>query len=150
MKFSKYHLVTKNQIFSAAFIIFAMLIMIFPALANSSSWSFTGITGGNVVNGKVNGVFHTMTAGTLIYSGSLVTASIANPSTPIQTWTLQVRRKSTDAIVCQTTDVPSNAVGGSAPFNKNCGSISADTYYLYMFRNQYDGRIINGSGTLQT
>lgn len=57
-----------------AILLFALIVtnaVVFPVLADSSNWSFTGTITGNVVNGASNNVFHTLTAGTMTLSGSI-------------------------------------------------------------------------------
>lgn len=71
MKFSKERLSSKNRVVIALIVLLVTLLTVTPALANSSNWSFTGTTTGNIVNGASNGVFHTMTAGTMRLSGNI-------------------------------------------------------------------------------
>ena len=151
--------IIRNKIVTAIFLSLAILIMSTPALANSSSWSFTSTVEGMVLDGSKNGVFHTMTAGTLTNSGSIYVAS-AQPccsTTNPASWTITVKKYNWplfDSTICSVTVTPSKMVGSQykVSFTKNCGTIAAGKYYLYITRGggSTDGRQVVGSGTLTT
>jgi len=72
----------RNKAITAMFVLFVTLVMMTPALANTSNWYFLAYYNGRVVNGKTNGVYHQMTAGALTISGTIKTTAVyGNPST---------------------------------------------------------------------
>lgn len=145
----------RNHFVTSIFLILAMLIMATPALANTSSWYFLAYDYGLVIDGSVNGVYHTMTAGNLTNSGSLwVTRTLPNPLSPAPFY-FRVKKSQIgpDPTICTSGAVTPSVMVGSqykVSFSKNCGTISAGTYYLYIWRNYTDGREVQGSGTLRT
>lgn len=138
-------------------VLFAILVMASPALANSSSWYFYENRDGRVVDGSKNGIYHTLTAGTLTISGSIWTAAIYPGSTSVQGITIEVRKPAFlgSTTICSTGPYyPSaNNIGKSyaVTVSKNCGGVgAASDYYLYVWRSNTDGREVEGSGNLTT
>jgi len=122
-----------------------------PALANTSSWYFLAYYNGRVVNGKTNGVYHQMTAGTLTISGTIKTTAVyGNPPTA-KPWHFEVRKWSNDTIVCTAGPVAVPLLWNQTKsFSKVCGAIPAGKYYLKIWRAAADDREVTGSGTLVT
>jgi len=154
MGFSKYHRSVKKHVVTAMLMLLAMAIMVLPAFANSRSWGFTGVADGNVVDGAHNGQFHNMTVGTMILRGA-IWATNTNPGIPVIGWTFRVYKDNAfgvpDTLVCEKAGVfPSTTANQQVSFSRNCGSEVAGTYYLYIYRNNSDGRAVSGSGTLTT
>lgn len=132
-----------------------LLVMAIPAFANTSNWAWTGTAGGNIVNGKTNGVFHTMTAGNLTFSGSVWATYVPPAPTSPSQWYYQVRKNNgiaPDSTVCSYGPVTTNGLlGHSASFYTSCGYINAgNDYYLYVSRGNNDGRAYSSSGNLST
>ena len=133
----------------------AGLLVVQPVFANSRAWSFTMSPRSRVVDGKANGVFHTMDAGTLTLSGNLwVHSTLVNPTGPASV-TVAVRQHKKwwfDSTVCSQRVTPSKTVGShhKVSINKNCGKIGSGTYYLVISRGYEDGREIRGSGQIST
>lgn len=65
MKSSKLYSTIKDHIVTTFLMLSIMLIMVTPVLANTSNWAFIGTIPGRYLNGGDNGVYHTMTAGSL-------------------------------------------------------------------------------------
>lgn len=156
MNLSQYSTI-RNRIVTIVLLLLAMFVMATPALANSSSYSWLAYSDyGYVIDGSVNGVFHTMTAGTLTNSGSLwVTRTNPNPINPPTPFYISVKKSvvGPDPTICTTGAVTPSVMVGSqyaVSYSKGCGTISAGTYYLYIWRNAIDGREVKGSGTLRT
>lgn len=147
----------RNHVVLLIPLLFAALIMASPALASSSNWYFYQYRDGCVVDGSRNGVYHNLTAGTLIISGSMWTAALFPGATSVQGITIEVRRPAFlgSTIVCSTGPYYTNAtnIGPTYAVNvfKNCGSVgAASDYYLFIWRAAIDGREIEGSGNLLT
>jgi hypothetical protein len=131
--------------------------MVTPVLANSSDYSWLAYSDyGYVIDGSVNGVYHTLTVGSLTNSGSLwVTRTNPNPINPPTPFYIRVKKSvfGIDPTICTTSAItPSIMVGQqyNVSYSLNCGSISSGTYYLYIWRNSIDGREVKGSGTLSS
>lgn len=132
-----------------------LLLVVTPVLANTRNWSWTMGTSGRVIDGKANGVLHSMTAGTLTLSGSVWNDFNLVGATGPAKITIEVRRQRTllpDQLICSTSVTPDSRVGYQyrKTISKNCGSIVSGTYYLYIWRSYADGRRIKGEGTLRT
>jgi hypothetical protein len=145
-------LIFRNKFVTMLLVLLAMLIMVTPALANSSSWSFLAFYDGRVINGKSNGAFHSMTAGALTISGTIKTTAIFGAPNGAQPWTFEVwqdglfpSKKCTAGPVA----VPVS-LNQTKSFSKACGNIPAGSYYLVIWRAATDNREVTGSGTLQT
>jgi hypothetical protein len=80
----------KNRIITIAMTVLAALVMVTPAMANSSGWYFLAYYDGRVVNGHDNGVFHQMNAGYLTIAGTLETTAIYGSPNGNQGWTFEV------------------------------------------------------------
>ena len=144
--------IIRNKIVTAMLLLLAMFIMTTPVLANSSSWSFLAFYNGRVINGKTNGVFHSMTAGALTISGTIKTTAIYGTPNGAQPWYFEVwqdglfpSKKCTAGPVA----VPIN-LNQTNSFSKACGSIPTGSYYLIIWRAALDNREVTGSGTLKT
>lgn len=149
----------KVRITTALLLVLIALIVAVPVLANSSSWSFFLPDNAYAVDGKANGRIHTMTAGTLTFSGSFYVSRVipaaGNPS-PVKftVYKLGSGLFDPDRVICSTTITPSKMVGSAyaKSFSKNCGTIAAGKYYIYILRtlSAADGYELVGSGTLRT
>ena len=155
MKSLKYSRI-KNHIVTSIFLVFAMLVMASPVLANSSNWWFLAYYDRYYLSGKANGVFHNMTAGNLTNSGYIYVTYIQG-GTPSgrQPWYFEVWKKNTlvDKKICTSNAVYPNVMVGpnyKTNFSKNCGNISSGSYYLVIWRAASDNREVTGSGTLAT
>lgn len=105
------------------------------------------------VSGADNGQFHPMSAGSLTNSGSVRVASRDGGSSANPTFvTIEVRKDQfgPDPLVCTRNVTPPSTVGQSTFFSKACGTISAATYYLIVFKGVDDGWNLTGSGSLST
>ncbi|HEU4326847.1 MAG TPA: hypothetical protein VFS21_27150 [Roseiflexaceae bacterium] len=147
----------RNRVATGLAMLFMVLVMAIPVLANSSSWYFYMYRDGRVVDGWNNGVTHNLSAGTLTLSGKIWTAAIYPNPISVQPITVEVRQKTflSSTLICSSSPVsPSaNNIGSSfgVNFSKNCGSIvSSPDYYLFIWRAATDGREIEGNGTLST
>lgn len=142
----------RNRIITIAMTLIALLIMATPVLANSSSWWFLAYYDGRVINGHDNGVFHSMTAGTLTISGTITTTAIYGTSNGAQPWYFEVWKDGlihTKKCTAGPVAVPLSW-NQSNSFSKNCGSITSGSYYLVIWRAATDNREVTGSGTLRT
>lgn len=142
----------RNKTITVVFVLLITLIMVTPALANTSSWYFLAYYDGRVINGKTNGVFHQMTAGALTISGTIKTTAIYGTPNGAQPWYFEVwkdglfpSKKCTAGPVA----VPLSW-NQTNSFSKACGSIPAGSYYLVIWRAATDNREVTGSGTLRT
>lgn len=142
----------RNKMTTVVFVLFVMLIMVTPAFANTSNWYFLAYYDGRVINGKTNGVFHQMTAGALTIGGTIKTTAIFGTPNGAQPWYFEVwknglipSKKCTAGPVA----VPLSW-NQTNSFSKACGSISAGSYYLVIWRAASDNREVTGSGTLRT
>lgn len=155
MKTGKLHRLT-NNLFSAFLVCLAILIIVTPVFANSSTWSFLAFYDGRYLSGKANGVFHTLTAGSLTNSGSIwVTMIMGGSPNGLQPWYFEVWKKNTifDQKICTSNPVYPNVMVGrqyATTFSKNCGNIPDGKYYLVIWRSESDNREVQGSGTLTT
>lgn len=152
MKLSQYSPI-RNCVVTVMLVVFAMLITISPVLANTSNWSFQSTVDGRYLDGLANGVRHVMTAGTLTNSGSIwATSAIPGANTNANPWTFEVWKEVTglDPKICSVVVTPRTALNSPVSFSKGCGSITAGTYYLIIFRSASDGRAYAGSGNLRT
>lgn len=142
----------KKNIIAATMTLVAVLIMVTPALANSRSWSFLAFYDGRVINGKNNGVFHSMTAGALTISGTIKTTAIFGTPSGAQPWTFEVWQDGLFPSKKCTAGPVAVPVGlnQTNSFSKACGSIPAGSYYLVIWRAAVDNREVTGSGTLKT
>lgn len=146
----------RNYVITLLMTVIIMLVMVTPALANSSTWSFLAFYDGRYLSGKANGVFHTMTAGALTNSGKIwVTMIQGGTPNGLQPWYFEVWKKNTlfDTKICTSDPVyPNVMVGSQYPtnFSKSCGNISAGKYYLVIWRADSDNREVKGTGTLRT
>lgn len=97
-----------------------------------------------------------MTAGSLTNTGSLwVTAAAPGATNPPAYFKISVKKSvfGVDPTICTTAKIyPSLMVGSQykVSYSKSCGTIAAGTYYLYIQRNQVDGREVQGTGTITT
>ncbi|GAB4578766.1 MAG: hypothetical protein Fur0022_15030 [Anaerolineales bacterium] len=151
------HSAIRNHTVTAILLLFAMLIMVSPAFANSGNYSWLAYQDfGYVIDGSVNGIFYNMTAGSLTNNGSLwVTAAYPNATNPPAYFKIAVKKSviGPDPTICTTAKIyPSLMVGSqyAVSYTKSCGTISAGTYYMYIYRNAIDGREVQGNGTIQT
>ncbi len=151
MKQLKYSRIKSNML-TVVFVVIAMFIMVTPALANSSGWSFLAYYDGRVVNGRTNGAFHTMTAGALTMSGTLKTTAIYGTPAGAQPWYFEVHKNDLFQTTVCTGGPIAVPVGlnQTTNFSKACGNISADSYFLIFYRNAVDNREVTGSGTMKT
>lgn len=146
----------RNRILVSIMTIFAVLVMATPVFANSSSWWFLAYYDGYIVNGNWNGIYHTMTAGSLQISGSITTTAIYGTPVGAQPWYFDVSYHCGlfnwwRCTVCTAGPVPVPLYWNqTTSFSKSCGTIPARQYYLVIYRNALDNREVTGSGTLTT
>jgi len=151
MKPTKYSTI-RNRVVTTAMTLLALLVMATPVLANTSSWSFLAYYDGRVINGKTNGVFHQMTAGALTISGTIKTTAIYGTPNGAQPWYFEVWKNgliSSKKCTAGPVAVPLSW-NQTNSFSKACGTITAGSYYLVIWRAATDNREVTGSGTLKT
>jgi hypothetical protein len=132
-------------------VVCALFIMVAPALANSSGWSFT--MDRRYVNGDDNGAYHTMTAGNMTNNGYVYLYYILGGSVPppfdthIEVW----RKVSGPDVYCGSSTVNTGStLNVKKYFTTYCGTQPAGTYYLIIWKTEWDGFYTKGSGTLKT
>lgn len=129
-----------------------LLVMALPAFANSSNYAWDMPWDGYYVNGKNNGVLHSLTAGTLTNSGSLWEYyKIGGASATPHDITIEVWRVDTifDNKICSITVTPYTTLYQKKYYSQNGGTIIADDYYIVVWKNnEQDGWSTAGSGTL--
>jgi len=130
MKLPKFSTI-RNKVITAMFVLLAMFIMVTPAFANTSSWSFLAYYTGRVINGANNGVYHQMTAGSLTISGTIKTTAIYGSLNGAQPWYFEVwQDKLIDSKKCTAGPVAVPlSWNRTNSFSKACGSIPAGKYY---------------------
>jgi hypothetical protein len=103
------------------------------------------------VNGKDNGIVHTMTAGTLSHTGAVWQYQTApNPVGPNQVHIEVWKDTLFDDLICTVTLTPYTTNNLKKYFSKNCGTISAGNYFIVVWKVEDDGRDDKGTGTLYT
>lgn len=142
----------KNRIVTTIMILLAALVMATPVLANSSSWYFLAFYDKTTVNGKANGVFHTMTAGQLTISGTLKTTAIYGTALTPKGWYFEAWKVGLiDSKKCTIGPIaPPVSLNQTISFSNVCGTIPAGKYYLIIKRVAPDNREVQGNGTLKT
>lgn len=146
----------KKSLLSILLVLFSLLVMVSPVLANTSNWWFLALYDRYYLNGENNGVYHSMDSGNLTISGSIwVTMIMGGDPPPPEAFYFQVWKNNTwfDTKICTSGGVTPSVMVGPAyaeSFSKNCGSISSGDYYLVIWRGDADDREVEGSGTLVT
>lgn len=142
----------KKIIIRIMVITFALLIMIQPTFATSSSYSWDMPYPGYVVNGEKNGILHNLPAGTLIDSGELWEYAKQNAVVGPYKICIEVYKQGTlwDTRVSSQTVTPSSTLNKVVSYSHNAGSISAGTYYVVISKlnGDTDGWSTRGVGTL--
>ncbi|KLU63100.1 hypothetical protein CEB3_c05200 [Peptococcaceae bacterium CEB3] len=134
-------------------VIFALLIMVQPAFAaTSSGYSWNMPYPGYVVNGKANGVLHNLPAGTLVDSGQLCEYAELQGAVGPYDINIAVYKEGIlwDTEVSSQTVTPSATLNQNVSYSHNAGTISAGTYYVFISKvnGATDGWSTEGTGTL--
>lgn len=142
----------RNRVATIVMTLLAVLVMATPVLANTRSWNFLAYYDRYYINGKTNGVIHTMTAGALTLSGTIKTTAIYGAPAGAQPWYFEVWKDglvSSKKCTAGPISVPIS-LNQTNSFSKACGTITAGNYYLVIYRAAADNREVTGSGTLKT
>lgn len=132
----------------------AVLIMVLPVLAasSSSSYAWDMPRDGRYVNGKQNGVTHSLSAGKLSNSGRLWQYATIGGATGPLSITVEVWKDNilSDTKICSITVPTSSTIGVQSGYSVPCGDIAAGNYYLVIWKAEKDGWSTQGDGTLET
>ncbi|MEW6059400.1 MAG: hypothetical protein AB1551_04545 [Actinomycetota bacterium] len=139
----------KKTLIRIALAVTAVLVFAAPAFANSSSYWFK--MDYRYVNGSQNGIFHSMTGGNLTNSGQIwVYSKDGGAASPVPV-TIEVwDTDGLDNIVCSLSVTPYAKIGQRKAYNKSCGHIDPDEYYIVAWKTVDDGNNVQASGTLRT
>lgn len=136
----------------AMVVVFALLVMVHPVFAASSSYSWDMPYPGYVVNGEANGVLHELPAGILVDSGELWEYAKLNGAVGPYDIQIEVYKQGTlwDTRVSTQTVTPSSTLNEKVSYSHNAGSITAGKYYLFISKvyGATDGWSTKGTGTL--
>lgn len=140
----------KTKLISIGIATLLAATMCIPVFATSSSFGFT--MSNRVVDGSENGAYHSLAGGTYpSISGSMIQVGGQTQSpdacTIYATLLNKTSGNSFGTVTLGRPDLNGHATDFSGRFSKKTGGGSK--YYLIVYRNQSDGRVMSGTGTLK-
>lgn len=127
-----------------------LLTMAIPVFAKSNSFQFT--MANRVVDGSLNGTYHSLDGGTYpSISGSMRQSGGTTSTSQRNTIYVELRNKTSGnsfgSVTLGKPTLDGKATSFSGTFSKKTGGGSK--YYLIVYRIESDGRTMAGSGTLK-
>lgn len=141
----------KKMVSAALLAIVAVAMVALPSVANTRNYAWE--MNHRYVSGDDNGVYHTLTAGSMTFTGTVWPYSTdAGHTTSPYTITTRVYRQAfpSDVVACSASITPWAVINAQRSFSASCGSEPADTYYVQAGTVEDDGWNTRGTGQVAT